>query len=179
LFYAIAFFQIFNGLPLFYKDVYQKSEAGIGLLLGLNGLIVFAFEVVIVYNIEKKYQASSLIIIGSVMLGVSFLLFNFIHAGIILIIAMVLLSFSEIFAMPFMISHAVNSSQPGTRGSYIAAYTIAWSLALILSPYVSAHIIGTYGFTELWWVIGGICTAAALGFMLVMRRPAKSTATAK
>lgn len=170
MFYAIAFFQIFNGIPLYYKDVYFKPEQSIGLLLGLNGLVVFIFEMATVNSIENKWQPSRLIVIGSIMLSISFLLFNLVHSNIILIISMILMSFSEMFAMPFMVSHAVKRSQPETRGSYIAAYTIVWSLALIISPYLSTQIITHFNYETLWWVMGIFCLITATGFAIVMKK---------
>jgi len=166
-FYAAAFFQIFSGIPLYYKDIYLKPEIAIGLLIGFNGLIVFFFEMITVSQLEKRYKPNSLIVIGCVMLGASFILFNLFHGTIILLIAMLLLSFSEIFAMPFMISRVVYTSSPQTRGSYLAAYTIAWALAFIVSPYSSMQIIEQYNYTVLWWVMGIFCSLTALGFYLI------------
>jgi predicted MFS family arabinose efflux permease len=162
--YAVAFFQIFTGLPLYYKDVYLKSEAAIGLLLGLNGLIVFVFEMITVSQLEKRYKPNSLIIIGCLMLSASFIILNLFHGAAILIIAMLLMSFSEIFAMPFMISRVVQTATPQTRGSYLAAYTVAWALAFIISPYGSTQIIEHYNYEVLWWVMGVFCILMAVGF---------------
>ncbi len=173
LFYAMAFFQIFNGLPLYYKEIYHKSEVSIGLLLGLNGLIVFIFEMFTVSTIENRYRPVNLIITGSLMLGAAYLLLNVDHSNLILIISMILLSFSEIFAMPFMISHAMKSSKPQTRGSYIGAYTVVWSLAMIITPYIGTLIITEFNFNALWWVMGLFCLSAAIGFAVVMNRPRK------
>lgn len=162
--YAVAFFQIFTGLPLYYKDVYLKSEAAIGLLLGLNGLIVFVFEMITVSQLEKRYKPNSLIIIGCLMLAASFIILNLFHGAAILIIAMLLMSFSEIFAMPFMISRVVQTASPQTRGSYLAAYTVAWALAFIISPYGSTQIIEQFNYEVLWWVMGVFCILMAVGF---------------
>lgn len=170
MFYAISFFQIFNGIPLYYKDVYFKPEQAIGLLLGLNGLIVFIFEMVTVNTIENKWRPARLIVSGSIMLSVSFFLYTITHSNIILIISMILMSFSEIFAMPFMVSHAVKRSKPETRGSYIAAYTIVWSLALIISPSISTQIITHYNYETLWYVMSIFCLLTALGFAVVMKK---------
>lgn len=162
--YAAAFFQIFSSIPLYYKDVYLKPEYVIGLLIGFNGLIVFLFEMIIVSQLEKRYAPGKLIVVGTIMLGLSFFLFNFGHSMFILLASMALLSFSEIFAMPFMISHAIKTSSPATRGSYVASYTIAWSLAFILSPIGSTAIIENFDYSALWWVMGGICLITATGF---------------
>ena len=162
--YAGAFFQIFTGLPLYYKDVYLKTEHAIGLLLAFNGLIVFFFEMVLVSVIEKKLTPVQSLFIGSCMLGSSFLILNMFSGGWVLFTSMALLSFSEIFAMPFMISHAIKSATPSTRGSYVAAYTIAWSLAFIISPIGTAGIIDNWGYTALWYVFGVFCVLIGLGF---------------
>jgi len=174
--YAAAFFQIFSGLPLYYKDVYGKTEHAIGLLLALNGLIVFVFEMITVSQIEKRFRPVQLVVIGTAMLGASFILLNAWHAPMALIVSMILLSFSEIFAMPFMISHVVKSSTQQTRGSYLAAYTIAWAVAFILSPYCSTMIIENYDYTALWWVVGIFCMLTAIGFSRTRSaRPAEIT----
>ncbi len=167
--YAAAFFQIFSGIPLYYKEVYLKPEYIIGLLIGFNGLIVFIFEMIIVSQIEKRFAPGNLIVAGVVMLGLSFFLFNLAHNIAILLISMALLSFSEIFAMPFMMTHAIKSSTIKTRGSYLAAYTIAWAFAFIFSPLGSTAIIENANYATLWWVVGGLCLFTAAGFRTVMR----------
>lgn len=165
--YALIFFQLFSGIPLYYKESYLKSEAAIGLLFAFNGFVVFVFEMVTVTHLEKRYHPNNLIVMGCIMLASSFLLFNIFHGTIILVIAMLLLSFSEIFCMPFMISRAIQSATPQTRGSYMAAYTVAWSLAFILSPYCSTQIIESLSYEALWWITGGFGLLLALGFRLI------------
>jgi len=165
--YAAIFFQIFSGIPLYYKDVYLKPEAAIGLLIGFNGLIVFICEMPLVSFIEKRFTPVSLIVAGNILLGMSFILFNLFSGDLVLLLAMALLSISEMLAMPFMISHVVHSSSPGTRGRYLAAYTVAWALAFIVSPYCSTRIIDTFGFDTLWWIMAGFCFIVAMGFSRV------------
>lgn len=176
LLYAVAFFQIFSGIPLYYKDIYHKPESAIGLLLGFNGLIVFFFEMGTVSFIEKRAEPRKLIFIGSAMLAVSLVMLNMAQGNAILIISMILMSFSEMFAMPFMISHVVKRSTERTRGSYLAAYTIVWSLSLILSPFCSTQLIERFSFDMLWWVMGGICMITAFGFMRILKNTSPTAA---
>lgn len=157
--------------------MYLKPEAAIGLLIGFNGLIVFIFEMITVSQLEKRFKPNHLIVTGCLMLGASFLLFNLFHGTIILLISMTLLSFSEIFAMPFMISRVVQTATPQTRGSYLAVYTIAWALAFIVSPYSSTQIIEQLNYAALWWIMGAFCIAIAYGFY-VLGKNKKVEATA-
>ena len=83
---------------------------------------------------------------------------------------MILMSFSEIFAMPFMISQAIRSSTDKNRGSYIAAYTIAWAIALIISPLGATQVIEGFGYTALWYVMGSVCAVTAIGFGISLKK---------
>lgn len=168
-FYAMAFLQLLSALPLYYKQVHNLTETGIGVLLGFNGLIVFLFEMITVYSIEKKYKPESLIVFGTLLLAASFVLINIYPTIAILYIAMLLMSFSEIFSMPFMISFAVHRASDKTRGSYVGLYTLGWSIAFIVAPYISTMIISKWNYTVLWWVVSVFCLVTALLFYILLR----------
>jgi MFS family permease len=42
--FGIVFLQYFSTMPLYYKDVHTLTELEIGLLMGMNGFIIFVFE---------------------------------------------------------------------------------------------------------------------------------------
>jgi predicted MFS family arabinose efflux permease len=48
-------------------------------------------------------------------------------------------------------------------------YTISFSVALIIAPYLGSRIISNYGFEVLWWGTGLISVFIALGFYFVTR----------
>ncbi|MDQ3191136.1 MAG: MFS transporter, partial [Bacteroidota bacterium] len=116
--FATVFFQLFSTLPLYYRDVYKMSEGSIGLIIGLNGFIVFLFEMVIVYLIGKRFGFGKLIAIGTLFLGFAMVMLNLSEEVWILYVGMIILSLSEILAMPYMITYTINRSSPQTRGAY-------------------------------------------------------------
>ena len=162
--FAILFFQLFMSLPLFYRDVYGLPENKIGGLLALNGIIVFSLEMILVYILQRRYNIPVLILIGMVVLGLSFLLLNLYHHTFILLLAMLLLSIAEIFAMPFMATFVVQQSSESNRGSYMGLYTISFSVAHILAPALGAVVITHYGYHTLWWIIGIVSIVIGVGF---------------
>jgi predicted MFS family arabinose efflux permease len=162
--FAILFFQLFMSLPLFYRDVYGLSENKIGGLLALNGIIVFSLEMILVYILQRRHNIPTLILIGMVILGFSFLLLNLYHHTFILLIAMLLLSLAEIFAMPFMATFVVQQSSESNRGSYMGLYTISFSVAHILAPALGAVVITHYGYHTLWWIICIVSIVIGIGF---------------
>jgi predicted MFS family arabinose efflux permease len=82
---------------------------------------------------------------------------------------MILLTFSEIFAMPFMVTFTINRAGEKNRGAYIGLYTLAFSAAFILAPYLGTRLIADYGFTTLWWAAALLSLPTALGFFASMR----------
>lgn len=168
--YAVIFFQLFNTLPLYYRDVYHLPEFYIGLLLGFNGLLVFIFEMITVHSLEKRLRLWQLVCIGTLLCGFSYVLLNLFSGIIILLIAVILLTFSEIFAMPFMVTFTVKRAGESNRGSYIGLYGLSFSAAFILAPYLGTRLITHAGYTTLWWAAGILSVPTALGFIWVMQQ---------
>ncbi|MFD2248143.1 MFS transporter [Pontibacter ruber] len=167
--FAIIFFQFITTLPLYYRQVYTLSESKIGGLLALNGFIVFLLEMIAVYLIGERVKKSILIVTGVLLLGISFMLLNMIqHVGV-LYIAMLLLSIAEILAMPFMATIAVERSNELNRGSYMGLYTISYSVAHVVAPYLGTSIVSKFGFDTLWWSTGGMAIVTAIGFYTVIK----------
>ena len=52
--FGIVFLQFFSTIPLYYKEVHALSELEIGLLMGMNGFIIFALEMPLVKWLEKS-----------------------------------------------------------------------------------------------------------------------------
>jgi MFS family permease len=149
------------------------SESQIGLLLGFNGLLVFLFEMVIIHQLEHKIALWKWIVLGTLLCGISYILLNLFAASWVLIVAMVLLTFSEIFAMPFMITYTIKRAGQQNRGRYLGMYSMAYAAAFILAPFLGTRMISTVGFNELWWAAGLLSLLTAAGFYFTIRQPGK------
>jgi predicted MFS family arabinose efflux permease len=167
--FAITFFQLIFTLPLYYRDVYGLTESSIGILIGMNGMVVFIFEMVFVYLLGQNAGARNLITAGTILVGISFVMLNMADEKWILYVAMMVLSFAEILAMPFMVTYTVKSSSPKTRGSYMGMYALAYATAFVIAPFMGTRIIAGLGYTALWWIIGIITIVASAGFFLVVK----------
>lgn len=163
IFFAGCFYQLFTNLsPFFYKELHF-SEPLIGLLLAVNGVIIAVFEMVLIYKLEGKRKSLDFIAFGIALVGVSFLMMNIPGMGPFLaFVTITLLTFGEIFSMPFMNSFWIARTQPGNRGQYAALYTMAWSAAQTLGPLGGSHMAGNYGFKWLWLSAGALCMIVAL-----------------
>lgn len=170
LLFASCFFQLFNNLPLFFEKEMHFSKPIIGILMSANGVIIALLEMVLIYKLEGRRQNIVYITTGVFIVGLSFLLLNAPGPAAVVASGMIfLVTFGEILSMPFMNSYWIARTQPSNRGQYAALYTMAWSAAQTLGPMGGAQIAQHWGFSNLWWITGGLCIVAAAAFKHFVR----------
>lgn len=148
---AMIFFQLFTTLPLYHNEKFGLSEFQTGLLMTLNGLLIFALEMPTVGFMERKaFPKIKIIILGSFIMALSFflLLIN-VWAGI-LVISLICISIGEILTFPFSNAFALSRAPHGQEGRYMALYTMSFSLAHIVSSKVGFEIISRLGYQINW-----------------------------
>ena len=151
--YAIAFFQLFSTMSIYYKGEEGFSEGQIGALLAINGLLVAIVELVLIYKIERKGSLYTWIILGSLLLTLSYLLITFLHGFYWFVFIIVLVSFSEMLVMPFTNTFMNNRSTKASRGRYASLYVMAWSASHIFTPLLVTNIMSQWGYDFLWWIM--------------------------
>jgi predicted MFS family arabinose efflux permease len=167
--YAMAFFQLFSTMSIYYKNHEGFSEAQIGAILALNGLLVAAFELVLIYKIEKKGSLFHWIIGGALLLTLSYVLILFLHGFLAFLFIIVLVSFSEMLVMPFTNTFMNNRSGKTNRGRYASLYVMAWSASHIFTPLLATRIMNDAGYEALWWVMIGFTLLVVLATVVVKR----------
>ena len=88
--------------------VIELNELEIGLLLGLNGLTIFLFEMPLIKFMEnRKHTATGYVILGTLLSGLSFLVINLTDWVGVLMVGMLLVTIGEMIAFPFSNSFAI------------------------------------------------------------------------
>jgi predicted MFS family arabinose efflux permease len=165
---VMVFFQIFNTLPLYHHEKFGLSEFQTGLLLSLNGLLVFLLEMPIVSRLErKKANRIRTIGYGSLCIAAGYYILLLDSWVAILVISIVLLTLGEIFSFPFANAVSLSRAPKGQEGKYMGFYTMSFSLAHIVSSKTGLEIISHYGYTANWIVMGTLGILAFIcGFWL-------------
>ena len=162
---GILFFQLFTTIPLYHKEQFDLTEFQTGLLLTMNGILIFFLEMPIVGYVERNQISKvKMVTLGCLLMGISlFLLLVNIWVGI-LIIMMLFMTFAEMFVFPFSNSFAMSRAPKGHEGRYMAIFTMSYSLAHILSAKVGMSIIDHFGYQANWAFMGTLgIIAFALG----------------
>ena len=166
---ATVFMQIIWIVPLFFKEVYQWNEAKIGIISALNALIVMCFEMPLIFRIEKKRSSMWFVRFGLVLYGLSYMAFFFPIEWAIgaVILYFILISFGEIFVMPFSTSWATKHSNSTQQGQYMALYGMAYALSNVFSPFIGTQIVAAWGYGSLWIVLAAMSMLAFIGFFFI------------
>ncbi|HMI61884.1 MAG TPA: MFS transporter [Puia sp.] len=168
--FGSGFFQLFSTLPVYYKKALHMPEYMIGLLMTLNGLLITVVEMVLVFKLEGKKENLVYIFYGVCLVGLSYVLLNILPLSIgAAFFCMILTTVGEMSSMPFMSSYMIGRTSLTNRGQYAGLYTIAWSVAQVIGPIGGSQIAEHAGFPVLWWIVGGVCVVAAIGFRYLQR----------
>ncbi|MBE7691669.1 MFS transporter [Tenacibaculum finnmarkense genomovar finnmarkense] len=175
--FALVFLQLFSTIPLYYKQAHHLSELQIGLLMAMNGFIIFSLEMPLIKWLEEsKYSKEFLIFIGLFLMGLSFFVLNLTSWSGILILGMFFMTFGEMIALPFSNAFVINRAKKGNQGEYMAYYSIAFSLAHIFGHNSGMRLIDAYGFDTTWSIVTITAVVGLVIFLLLMRMVKKEKA---
>ncbi|SIN87070.1 MFS transporter [Chitinophaga niabensis] len=166
---GVCLFQMFNIVPVFFKEKFLMSEAMIGLSMSVNGVAIALFEMILVYKLENKRPDVLYIGYGVIMMGFSYLLFN-IFPPYVFVAFIYALSFTlaEMLTMPFMNNFWIHRSQDHNRGEYAGLYTVAYCVSTIVAPTLGAYVVRHLGYTNWWYTVAAICVLTFFGFRLLL-----------
>ena len=162
--FAVCFFQFFNTIPLFYKDVAKLDQSTIGFILGYSGFIIVLLEMPLVSLAERVLKIPQILSIGIIMSGVSYLLLLFGSNIPLLLLSMSILSIAEIWVLPFMSTVTALRAEKGNKGAYMGLNGIAFSFSFIFTPFLGTYVLSHFGFDSLW--IGSFAILMVTAFLI-------------
>ena len=160
---GFTFMQLFSTMPLYYVDVFGLTEVEIGLLMSMNGGIIFLIEMPLIHKLEESSIHKIQIIFWSLVLfAASFFVLNISNWVGILVVSMIIITIAEMLAFPFTNAFAMSRAVKGKEGLYMALYTMAFSLAHIFSAKTGMEVVDRYGFEANWYLMGVLSLLAVL-----------------
>ncbi len=169
---ATVFMQIMWTVPAFFKDIYGWNTALIGIMAAINGIAVLCIEMPLIFRIENKRAPMHFIRIGILLYAISYLAFllpsN--YSVLIAVFYMIVLSFGEIFVMPFSTSWATKRAGDANQGQYMALYSMAYAVSNVIAPMMGTQIIAAFGYPMLWIVSAFLAGITWFGFLYLERK---------
>src|SRR4051812_9274209 len=175
--YGICFFQLFSSVPQYLNKECHYEMSTMGLLLGLNGLLVVLLEMPLVTTLEKKKKNSfKYVTIGSWLVPLAFFMLK-VGGGAFIwsFLYLVTITVSEIYCLPFMMNYVLSRPVKKRQGQYSALYSISYGVANMIAPLLGLGIAGNYGFGTMFnfFILLGLVTT--IGFIFLYRKVIPST----
>ncbi len=172
--FGICFFQLFASIPQYFDRICKYNEDTIGLLLGLNGALVVMIEMPLVTVLEKNKKIFRYIIAGTLFIPLA-LLILWISKGWMAgaIIYTLVITLSEILAMPFMMNFVLSRPPKERQGQYSALYSISYGIANMVAPALGLGIASVFGFDSMFLFFIALSILTAAGFMMLKRHENK------
>jgi len=173
-FMAMTFFQLMITMPVYQNKQFNLTEYQTGWIMFINVAIIVAVEMPFIKYLEKlNISNTKLIIYACILFGLSFyvLVHNF-WIGI-LFVNIVIITIAEMIGFPYTNTFALNRAKEGQEGSYMALYTMSFSLAHIFSPKIGFEIVENFGFQVNWLVTGTFGVIATILSIWLHKRTQK------
>lgn len=172
--FGFCFFQLFTTIPKYFRDNLHLDESFIGLLMAINGIIIVALEMVVVYSLEKQNKNLYYMFIGTLICALSYFTLLIPGSAVwISLLMIVLISFGEILSMPFMNTFWVNRSTESNRGQYAALFTMAWGVAQVIGAFTCSALVDATNFNMMFILLGFLLIVTAFGFLKIRKMTTK------
>ncbi len=169
LLFAVAFMQFFSTLPIYLTGDLGYSEWHIGILIGVNGLLIVFTEMPLVHLAGARFRPLGIIAIGIGLTALSFLVLTAAGTGwaFVPFLFIIFLTFGEILSMPFSSTFAALRAPQRRRGAYMGLLNIGYAVAFILAPTLGMWCAEQFGFAALWLVVAGLASVSTFGILML------------
>ena len=168
----LVFFQPLAAMPLFLVRELQMTEAGIGLLFAINTVIIIVVEVPLNMTMVN-WQHRHALALGALLIGLGFGALIFIDGVIGAAITVVIWTFGEMIFLPASAAYVSDIAPRQQAGAYMGLYTMGFSVALAVGPWLGTAVMEGYGSSAVWMgtFVCGLVTAVMIWYLRVEEQP--------
>lgn len=167
--------QAWSTYPIYLTQVYGMTKSHYGLLMGLNGLLMLLFEMVITHS-TARFHPLTVMGAGALLLGLGFAILPLGSTWTVAVASVFIWTTGDMLGTPTAGGWVARRAGNLHRGKYMGLYTMTWGLGWIVAPAAGAFLYRTPGPESLWLtagVLGGLLWA---GFELLRGRESRTQA---
>jgi MFS family permease len=107
--------------------------------------------------------------LGAFFIASGLLLYGFVSAFWLFVVAMAILTIGEMVAIPTANALVASFSPQDMRGRYNFVYGNSWGISFAVGPYLAGIVLDHYDPNWLWYACGIVGMIAIFGFVLLHR----------
>ncbi|WP_411897424.1 MFS transporter [Elizabethkingia occulta] len=166
--FSVCFFQFFNTIPIFYKEVAHLDQKSIGYILGYSGFIIVVLEMLVVNFADKYLTIAKTLLYGILMCSVAYAMLAINHHISLILLSISILSVGEILVLPFMSTITALRSGKTNQGAYMGLNGMTFSISFIITPLLGTSVASDLGFNTLWIGSGVVLALAGIAMYFVV-----------
>jgi len=160
---AIVYQQMYGSLSVFLRDNHGITTQGYGFLLTSSAITVVLFQFWVM-RIIKHRPPFLMMALGTVFYVIGFLMFGFVGAYVLFILAVVVITVGEMIIVPTSQALAANFAPADMRGRYMAIFGLSWAIPSTIGPGAAGYILDNFNPNLLWYIGGGLCALSVIGY---------------
>ncbi|MBT3322786.1 MAG: MFS transporter [Anaerolineae bacterium] len=161
---GLVYVNLNASLGVYLRDEFTVTEAGYGMLLSLNALMVVLFQFAITRRVENR-PPMLVMAAGMLLYAIGFGLYGFVSTTAMFILAMIILTIGEMLIAPVSQALVATFSPEKMRGRYMAVFGISWMVPFAVGPYLAGLVMDNMDSRILWYIAGGIGILATFSFL--------------
>jgi MFS family permease len=140
----LVFFQSLAAMPLFLVGDLHLTEAGFGAIVAINTVIIILVEVPL-NSAMADWSHKNAIGLGGLLIGVGFAAVFLANNAGVAAAAVVIWTFGEMILLPASSAFVSDLAPREQAGAYMGLYTMGFSVALAIGPWLGTQLLVHYG----------------------------------
>ena len=146
----LVFFQPMAAMPLFLVRDLHFTEAGYGMLFAVNTVIIILIEVPLNMAMSHWSHRHALAL-GALLVGIGFGALVFVDGVSGAVATVVIWTFGEMILLPASAAYVSDIAPPAQSGAYMGLYTMGFSFAFAIGPWLGSQVMEAFGASAVWW----------------------------
>lgn len=170
-----VYFQMNSTLPVFLRDAHGIPPQGYGYILSMNALLVVLLQLWITRRV-KGVPPLLLMTAGTLLYVIGFGMYGFVSTYFLFAVAMIVITFGEMLAIPTAQAYAATLAPEDMRGRYMAVFGFSFAIPATFSTIIAGTVQKEWGLYAIWYVAAVVAFCVAFGFFtMYFARPVAAT----
>ncbi len=145
----ITFFQHISTMPLYMVRDLKLSESAFGLSFTFNTILVILFEVPLNFY-TSHWSFRRALSIGCFLIGLGFGSMALARDWWSVLATVIIWTFGEMIFLPGCSAYVAEIAPPNRQGQYMGFYTMAFSIAFTVGPWLGTFLMEEFGSAPMW-----------------------------
>ena len=162
----MIFFQSLAAMPLYIVRDLHISEAGFGMLLAINTVLIILTEVPL-NTAMSNWSHRATIALGALLIGAGFGGLALSRGAFGVAVTIVIWTVGEMILLPASSAYVSDVAPPEKTGAYMGMYTMGFGVAFAIGPWLGVQVLERSGPVAVWL---GTFACGCITALMIWRR---------